>query len=96
VALDNTARLLAAFSERVLRVKFTGCELPVTLAAGASRGSDGDWRLPVEGAGQVESALARLRESGARIEHLEVTEPELEEVFVKIMASAGVAARAPA
>jgi ABC-2 type transport system ATP-binding protein len=96
VALDRTDRLLAAFSERVLSVKFSGCELPATLAAGASRGSDGAWRLPVEGAGQVESALARLRESGARIEHLEVTEPELEEVFVKIMAQAGDGPRSSA
>ena len=33
----------------------------------------------------MESALARLREAGARVSHLEVAEPELEEVFVKIM-----------
>ncbi|MBK8322635.1 MAG: ABC transporter ATP-binding protein [Betaproteobacteria bacterium] len=96
VALDETARLLAAFSERVLRVKFAGCELPAALAAGASLAADGAWRLPVEGAAQVESALARLREAGARIEHLEVAEPELEEVFVKIMANAGEAAPVPA
>jgi ABC-2 type transport system ATP-binding protein len=86
VALDETASLLAAFSERVLRVKFAGCELPASLAAGATLAADGAWRLPVEDAAQVESTLARLREAGARVEHLEVAEPELEEVFVKIMA----------
>jgi ABC-2 type transport system ATP-binding protein len=96
VALDETARLLAAFSERVLRVKFAGCDLPDSLAAGASRGADGAWRLPVAAAAQVENALARLREAGARIEHLEVTEPELEEVFVKIMAKAADPAGATA
>ena len=37
VALDSTARLLAAFSERVLRVKLEGCELPPALAASAPR-----------------------------------------------------------
>jgi hypothetical protein len=37
---------------------------------------------------QVESALARLRQSGAAVASLEVTEPELEEVFVKIMRGA--------
>ena len=89
VALDRTERLLAAFSERVLRVKFAGCELPAALAPGASLAADGAWRLPVDGAAQVEAALARLREAGARVEHLEVAEPELEEVFVKIMAKAG-------
>ncbi len=96
VALDDTARLLAAFSERVLRVRFAGCELPAALSAGASLDAEGAWRLPVEGAAQVETALARLREAGARIEHLEVAEPELEEVFVKIMAKAGDATGARA
>jgi ABC-2 type transport system ATP-binding protein len=33
----------------------------------------------------VERSLARLREAGAELESLEVAEPELEEVFVRIM-----------
>jgi ABC-2 type transport system ATP-binding protein len=85
VALDSTERLLADFSERVLRVKLDGCALPASLAAGAVQDAAGWHRIPVESAGQVESALARLREAGARVSHLEVAEPELEEVFVKIM-----------
>jgi ABC-2 type transport system ATP-binding protein len=86
VALDSTERLLAAFSERVLRVKFDGCELPAALAAGATTDATGWCRIPVGNAAQVENALARLREAGARVSHLEVAEPELEEVFVNIMA----------
>jgi ABC-2 type transport system ATP-binding protein len=86
VALDSTQRLLDAFSERVLRVKLDGCELPPSLAAGATKDGAGWHRIPVVSAAQVESALARLRESGARVANLEVAEPELEEVFVKIMA----------
>lgn len=89
VALDSTDRLLAAFSERVLRVKLEGCELPRTLAAQATLDPAGWHRIPVESTAQVESALARLREAGATIANLEVTEPELEEVFVKIMARSG-------
>ena len=85
VALDSTERLLAAFSERVLRVKLDGCALPASLAAGSVLDATGWHRIPVESAAQVESALARLREAGARVSHLEVAEPELEEVFVKIM-----------
>jgi ABC-2 type transport system ATP-binding protein len=96
VALDSTERLLSAFSERVLRVKLDGCELPASLAAGATQDGAGWHRIPVESAAQVEDALARLRESGARVAHLEVAEPELEEVFVKIMArSDGAAAEGP-
>ena len=85
VALDSTERLLAAFSERVLRVKLEGGTLPAALSAGAADEGGGWWRLPVAEVAQVESALARLRESGAVVANLEVSEPELEDVFVKIM-----------
>jgi len=85
VALDSTARLLAAFSERVLRVKLEGCELPRSMAATATREPAGWWRIPVADLAHVEAALARLREAGATVASLEVAEPELEEVFVKIM-----------
>jgi ABC-2 type transport system ATP-binding protein len=85
VALDSTQKLLAAFSERVLRVKLEGCALPEALAAGAADEGDGWWRLPVSDLSHVEDALARLRQSGTRLASLEVSEPELEEVFVKIM-----------
>jgi len=85
VALDSTQKLLAAFSERVLRVKLEGCALPEVLAAGAVDQGGGWWRLPVSDVAHVETALAQLRQSGATVASLEVSEPELEEVFVKIM-----------
>ena len=85
VALDATDRLLASFSGRVLRVKLEGCELPPRLAGQASRDGAGWWRLPVKDSAHVEAALAALREAGATVASLEVAEPELEEVFVKLM-----------
>ena len=85
VALDSTERLLAAFSQRVLRVKLEGCDLPASLAAGSTRDAAGWWRIPVADPAHVEQTLARLREAGATVASLEVAEPELEEVFVKIM-----------
>ncbi|MGE0356762.1 MAG: ABC transporter ATP-binding protein [Burkholderiales bacterium] len=93
VALDSTRRLLADFSERVLRVKLESGALPAALAAGATVDAAGWHRIPVESAAQVETALARLREAGAAVAHLEVAEPELEEVFVKIMARQDAPAR---
>jgi ABC-2 type transport system ATP-binding protein len=85
VALDSTARLLSEFSGRVLRVKLAAGELPPALAAGAVLDAAGCWRIPVADLANVENALARLREAGAKVESLEVTEPELEQVFVRIM-----------
>jgi len=85
VALDSTANLLASFSGRVLRVQLEGCELPPALAAVATAEASGWWRIPVKDSAHVESALARLREAGATVASLEVAEPELEEVFVKLM-----------
>ena len=87
VALDSTERLLAAFSERVLRVKLEGCALPAALAARAADEGGGWWRLPISDVAHVEQALASLREAGAAVANLEVSEPDLEEVFVKVMRS---------
>jgi ABC-2 type transport system ATP-binding protein len=85
VALDSTENLLASFSERVLRVKLEGCDIPPSLAAVAVGEGNGWWRIPVKDTAHVEDALARLREAGAAVAGLEVAEPELEQVFVKIM-----------
>jgi ABC-2 type transport system ATP-binding protein len=85
VALDSTARLLAEFSERVLKVKVAGGALPEPLAARARPDAGGGWRLPIEDVAHVEEALAALRRAGAHVESLEIAEPELEEVFVRIM-----------
>jgi len=85
VALDTTARLLATFSERVLRVKLERGELPAALALKATWEPSGAWRIPIGDMAHVERALAEMREAGTAVASLEVGEPELEEVFVKIM-----------
>jgi ABC-2 type transport system ATP-binding protein len=93
VALDTTAHLLAAFSQRVLRVKPAGGVLTAALAAAATDAGGGWWRIPVKDAAHVEDALAQLRAAGAVVESLEVAEPELEEVFLRIMREQPEAAR---
>ena len=84
VALDTTANLLAAFSERVLRVKLGG-ELPASLVERARDDGGGWWRIPIQDTAHVEDVLGKLRAVGAAVEGIEVTEPELEQVFLKIM-----------
>jgi ABC-2 type transport system ATP-binding protein len=91
VALDSTARLLASFSERVLRVKLEAGTLPPALAARATDEGGAWWRVPVADVAHVEDALARLREAGVAVANLEVSEPDLEEVFVKVMRREGAA-----
>ena len=85
VALGSTASLLAEFSERVLRVKLECGALPATLAARATPDAAGGWRIPIVDVAHVEEALRELRTAGAAVASLEITEPDLEEVFVKIM-----------
>jgi ABC-2 type transport system ATP-binding protein len=69
----------------VLRVKLESGELPPALAARATRDAGGAWRMPIADIAHVEAALRELRVAGAAVASLEVAEPELEEVFVKIM-----------
>ena len=85
VALDTTARLLASFSERVMRVKLEAGTLPPGLALRATAEPSGAWRIAIDDIAHVERVLLQLREAGCAVASLEVGEPELEEVFVKIM-----------
>ena len=85
VALGSTSGLLSEFSERVLRVKLESGELPAALVARATRDAAGGWRIPIKDVAHAEEALRELRVAGAAVASLEVAEPELEEVFVKIM-----------
>jgi len=85
VALGSTAGLLAEFSERVLRVKLESGTLPPALAARAVPDAAGGFRIPIADVAHAEEALRELRVAGAAVASLEVAEPELEEVFVKIM-----------
>jgi len=84
IAMDTTQHLLDAFSERVLRVKLDG-DLPASLVSQRTK-QEGAWHFfEFRDYAEVERKLAQLRESGARIANLEVAEPDLEEVFVKLM-----------
>jgi len=84
VAMDTTQHLLNAFSERVLRVKVEG-ELPPAMLDDRAK-QEGDWHFfTIHDYAEVEVKLAQLRNAGAHIVNLEVAEPDLEEVFVKLM-----------
>jgi ABC-2 type transport system ATP-binding protein len=84
VALDTTDHLLNAFSERVLKVKLDG-ELSAALVAKRSK-QEGQWHhFSIHEYADVEALLHALRTASHTILKMEVTEPDLEEVFVKVM-----------
>jgi ABC-2 type transport system ATP-binding protein len=84
VAMDTTDHLLNAFSERVLRVIISG-ELPPPLVAQRTKQS-GAWHcFSINEYAEVEPLLAQMRVQRVAIQKMEVTEPDLEEVFLKVM-----------
>ena len=59
--------------------------LPAVLQALLTQGDAEDCLLALEGYDRVEGVLAALRTAGVRVLEMEVAQPDLEEVFVKIM-----------
>ncbi|MBS0323137.1 MAG: ABC transporter ATP-binding protein [Proteobacteria bacterium] len=90
VALDSTPNLLRRFSVHTLRLRLrAGDSLPAEVKA--ERQGD-TWVLPFERFDDVEPLLARVRATGCVIEDLATAQPDLEEVFLKVMHSEGAAA----
>ena len=83
VALDKTSDLLKRASSNVLRFK-TDHELPPDLAAQA-RVTGRFVQLPAHDAYEVERILARMREAGLAVEDVEISKPDLEDVFLDLM-----------
>jgi ABC-2 type transport system ATP-binding protein len=93
VALDSTGNLLRRLHSLHLRVKLSGA-LPRTLAANDHGPGEGEHILWLHDYGEVEPALALLREAGCRIEEMELEQPDLEDVFIEIMKRAEPVAQA--
>jgi len=85
VALDTTANLLQRFTARSLRLHLApGSALPAALAARA-RQADGAWTLTFEHYDEIEGLLAQLHAAGCAIDDMDITKPDLEDVFVRVM-----------
>jgi ABC-2 type transport system ATP-binding protein len=85
VSLDTTENLLAAFSRRVLRLRLASGALPPDIAARAQLDPTGRHMVPIDDYSQVGDVLLALKAAGAAIADMEVTEPDLEDVFLRIM-----------
>lgn len=98
VALDSTRALLRRFASHALRIRLTNVEqaralggVPESVAQGEQKKTDdtGAWvRFGFEAYSDVEPILARVREAGMAVLDMELGEPDLEQVFVEVMARA--------
>ncbi|MCX7960049.1 MAG: ABC transporter ATP-binding protein [Burkholderiales bacterium] len=89
VALDSTKNLLATFSGFVLKLRLDREDLPEDLGLPVA-GRDGTrFVLRLRDLAELEQVLARLRGAGVRIAEFELHPPDLEEVFLRVMARPG-------
>jgi ABC-2 type transport system ATP-binding protein len=85
VALQRMSELLSASTASILRFKLDA-RLPVGLAAQA-RVTGRMVQLPVADASEIEALLAKIRQAGLQPEDVEIRRPDLEDVFLKMMAA---------
>ena len=85
VANDTTQNLLRRFSGCYVKLKLVPHELPAALRPLLAQESAAGFRLALSDYVEVEQVMSELRMAGAKVLEMEVQQPDLEEVFVKIM-----------
>jgi ABC-2 type transport system ATP-binding protein len=87
VALDTTANLLNRHAAIQASIRLDPPRLPDVLQPLLS-GQDGDvFKLSLKHHAELESVLSALREAGIRLVELDVSKPDLEDVFLKLVQS---------
>ncbi len=85
VANDTTHNLLKSISGCYLDLKLESAALPEALMPLSSPGKEGGYRLALNDYSELEQVMATLRSANVKVGELEVSQPDLEEVFVQIM-----------
>ena len=85
VALDTTANLLNRFNAKYVTLRLENGELPGTTRAALVSEDKGNYRFQLQDYSALEPLLAEIRLSGALIQDLQLSQPDLEDVFVAIM-----------
>lgn len=89
VALDSTAALIRRISGSQLVVKLSGAKLPSSLHSLVSHPDEllagEQYTLRVNHHDEVEGILAAIRNSGAKLEDLQLHQADLEDVFIQVM-----------
>jgi ABC-2 type transport system ATP-binding protein len=85
VALDTTQNLLNRFHDKYVTLSLESGELPTNVRAMVVSDNKGKYRLQLPDYASLEPLLAQVRATGATIKELQVSQPDLEDVFVAIM-----------
>ncbi|MCS6787293.1 MAG: ABC transporter ATP-binding protein [Thiobacillaceae bacterium] len=85
VALEHTERLLTREAERRLELRLAPPRLPPALQERLIECREDRFCLRLNDYAEIELILGRLREAGVRVEELSVAQPDLEEVFLRLM-----------
>ena len=85
VALDTTHNLLNKFSGIYVRFRLVSGALPDALKPLLAGSDDGNYTLALAEYTELERVMAQLRVTGCQVQEMELLQPDLEEVFVKIM-----------
>jgi len=88
VALDSTGNFVNRLDSLYLKLRISGAPLPASLAARMREGHDAEYTLRLHSYAEVEGVLAEVRAAGAKLEELELLQPDLEDVFMQIMRKA--------
>ena len=85
VANDTTQNLLKRFPGFYVKLKLEPQVLPAALKPLLTHENEAGFRLALSDYFEVEQVMAALRAAGVKVLEMEVLQPDLEEVFVKIM-----------
>lgn len=85
IALDSTANLLNRFPGKNLRLNLGAQALPQALQSLVRNEDDGIYTLALNELTQIEDVLAALRNANITVEDLQLTEADLEDVFVELV-----------
>lgn len=88
VALDETRNLLRSVSGHYLRLRVEPDALPDALRARCVAQEKQGYTLLLDEYGDIESVLGALRSAHITVKEMELTQPDLEDVFVQIMSKA--------
>ncbi|MBI5658421.1 MAG: ABC transporter ATP-binding protein [Nitrosomonadales bacterium] len=92
VALDSTQNLVGSVPGCRVRLRLSG-GLPAALLPRVVERADNDYLLALPSYQALEPLLAELREAGVAVLEMSVQQPDLEDVFLRVMKVAHEAAR---